>query len=90
MPVQGSAHAQRSVSPSRVGTSVLPEGALPLGCGRCCPMAEETGRVAWNDGEEAVCRWDNYLAPNFTASVLASHRTVGVQRHHRKQSAQSA
>lgn len=53
-------------------------------------MAEETGRVAWNDGEEAVCRWDNYLAPNFTASVLASHRTVGVQRHHRKQSAQSA
>ena len=52
-------------------------------------MAEETGRVAWDDGEEAVCTWDNYLVPNHTATAFAPHgTTASVQRHHRKQAAQ--
>lgn len=51
-------------------------------------MAEETGRVPWDQGEDAVCRWDNFLVPNYTASAFAPDRTLGVQRHHRKQAAQ--
>ena len=37
---------------------------MHAGC-RCCDLAEGAGGLAWESGEE-LCRWDNYMAPNFT------------------------
>ena len=41
-------------------------------------MDEETGRVEWLLGEEVVCKWDNYLVPNYTASAFAPDRAVAI------------